>query len=133
MSRSIPFIKIADLPKVPTVNPAALKTTNPMDQPISQETKIILIDFFKVHQNLVSEMIERLKVINSISPSMSGNIPNITEYLSSFKTKLENPEAKITKGNVTQLINIINLISNSVGQYAKTFPQIADKLRISIK
>jgi len=133
MSRNIPFIKIAALPKVPTVSPAALKTTDPMNQPISEETKVILIDFFKVHQNLMSDMVEKLRNINSISSSMAGNVPNIAEYLSSFKVKLENPESKITKGNVLQLVNIINLISNSVGQYAKTFPQVADKLKNSIK
>lgn len=133
MSRNIPFIKIAALPKVPTVSPAALKTTDPMNQPISEETKVILIDFFKVHQNMMSEMVEKIKNINSVAPSMSGTAPNIAEYLSSFKTKLENPENKITKGNVLQLINIINSISISVGQYAKTFPQVADKLKGSIK
>lgn len=133
MSRSIPFIKTAALPKITVPNPAALQTTNPQDQPISEETKLILVDFFKTHQNLMSELSEKLRVINTISPAISGNVPNISEYLSSFKTKIDNPQSVITKGNILQLINIINSISMLTGQYAKNFPQIADKLKNSIK
>lgn len=132
MSRTIPFIKTSQIVKTPTPNPASLKTTDPQNQPISQDTKIILIDFFQTHQNLLSELTEKLRIINTI-PSMAGTTPTISEYLSSFKRKIEDPKSVITKGNVLQLVTIIDSISKSVGQYAKTFPQIADKLKTSIK